>query len=208
MALRLLAHELRAPLGILQGYLRLLREGRVDKDAEMNMLTVMLKETGRISLLARQASDLAAWQAGNAALEPADLPASVLVERVVAAAAPLEARAPEESGGWVIRSVHSAALVDGLVAIAELVRRENPDRPLVLALASDGRDAMTITVGPVEAPGGDSSQTAPRVRTLSLDAGGHGLALVVADAVLSAHGARVTTTAETVSITLPLKGSA
>ena len=209
MALRLLAHELRAPLGILQGYLRLLKDGRVDGDARTNMLTVMLKETGRLSVLARQASDLAAWQSGNAAVEGIEIPAAALMERV-AAAAPLECdSAPDEASAWSVESVHGPALVEALAALAELPRRERPDRPLQLsAVIQTAHPAhMMLTMGPRE-PASTEAPVAGDAKTLSLESGGHGLALVLAGAVLHAHGADLKTTRDSVVVTLPLKGTA
>ena len=48
-ALNILAHELRGPLGVIQGYLRLLRQRRTESEDETRMLTVMQDASGRIA---------------------------------------------------------------------------------------------------------------------------------------------------------------
>jgi hypothetical protein len=63
---------------------------------------------------------------------------------------------------------------------------------------------VTISIGPTAALSGAPASSGGK--TLSLDSGGHGLALMVAAAVLDAHAASLTTTAESVVVTLPLRG--
>src|SRR5690606_2028831 len=59
--LSVLRHELRIPLSVLQGYLRLmLQQGGTD-DANRRMLQAMLDATGRLTAIGRQAADLASW---------------------------------------------------------------------------------------------------------------------------------------------------
>ena len=59
--LSVLAHELRSPLSVLQGYIRLLQRKRDASDPETAMLTAMLAATGRLTTLGRQSSELAVW---------------------------------------------------------------------------------------------------------------------------------------------------
>ena len=62
----MLSHELRGPLGVMQGYLRLLLTRRADDAADVRMLTAILEASGRITAIARDASELATWQDGRA----------------------------------------------------------------------------------------------------------------------------------------------
>jgi hypothetical protein len=209
--LRLLSHELRAPLGILQGYLRLLKDGRIERDDETKMFAMMLQETGRISALARQASELAHWHAGDAAAQPVDVSVQSIISRLAVTAGPLEiaAMAPEASA-WKVSSVHETGLADALAALTVLARRETPDAPIGVALfpAAGTPASVTIAIGPsATVAAGRAGQTTGD-KSLSLESGGHGLALLVAAAVLDAHAARLATTKDTVLVTLPLRGLA
>ena len=49
--LRVLSHELRGPLGVMQGYLRLLLTRRADDAADVRMLTAILDASGRITAI-------------------------------------------------------------------------------------------------------------------------------------------------------------
>jgi hypothetical protein len=208
-ALRLLSHELRTPLGVLQGYLRILRDGPVDKESQANMLKAMLNETGRITTIARQASDLAAWQSRSATLEPVQLSVKSVVDRVAATAPPLDVvRLPAEAAHWHISSYQGSGLVDALSAVSRLVRLETPDEPTGIAtFLGTSNASATIAIGPSNTVGSytEGSDVSEEKR-LSLDAGGHGLALLVAAAVLDAHAAQLSTTRNTAAITLPLRG--
>jgi signal transduction histidine kinase len=209
-ALRLLAHELRAPLGILQGYLRILRDGRLDKAGEKDILAVMLKETGRLSTLARQASDLAAWRSGDVSRDEVELSAKSLIDRLAEGAPPLAiVSLPAEAEEWKVSSVHGNGLVEALTALAGLARRETPDSAVGVAVAAiEARPgSMTVAIGPAHSVSATLHSRDQHEGTLSLDSGGHGLALMVAAAVLDAHSASVSTTRDSVIVTFPLRGT-
>src|SRR5688572_1100288 len=85
--LHLLAHEVRSPSGVLQGYLRMLHEGRLTSEADRaQAYENMRSASARIAALGEETARLAYW------LEPADRkPALVnareLVQRAVISAA-------------------------------------------------------------------------------------------------------------------------
>ena len=66
-ALNLLIHDLRAPLSVAQGYLRLLHQNRLDSDADrQRALAQTMEALGRIS---RLCDDAAAYVAGDTTAE-------------------------------------------------------------------------------------------------------------------------------------------
>jgi signal transduction histidine kinase len=69
--LSLLSHELRSPLGVIRGYLRLLdQRGGELNDSQRRVVAAALKASDRASSLLDQASKLAQLRRGERALEP------------------------------------------------------------------------------------------------------------------------------------------
>src|SRR5690348_1243122 len=80
--LSVLAHELRSPLSVLQGYIRLLQRKRDATDPESAMLTAMLGATTRLAALGRQSSELAVWMRRDEPDTPTD--AAALMQAIAA----------------------------------------------------------------------------------------------------------------------------
>src|SRR5436190_4136032 len=59
-ALNLLAHELRAPTAVIQGYARMLADPRFDEN-KPRMLAQVQEAAGRIAMIAREAVELSRW---------------------------------------------------------------------------------------------------------------------------------------------------
>jgi len=117
-------------------------------------------------------------------------------------------RLPAAAAHWQVSSYQGSGLVDALSAMSRLARLETPDEATGIATFHGASDSSaTIAIGPTKTVGSYTEGTdVPSEKRLSLDAGGHGLALLVAAAVLDAHGARLSTTRDTVAVTLPLRG--
>lgn len=188
--LRLLAHELRGSLAVIQGYVRLLRPARADNEAETRMLTGILDATTRISAIARQASELATWIDGRALDGHDAIPVGALVERAIAgAASPGTAiEVADDAAKVIVHTPNATSLAAALSAMVDAVGRGlTLDRPVVVRVRpmSDRRSVM-IEIGPA------TSAAAPAgSEPIAFDQGGHGLALVLAAAVLDAHDAAV-----------------
>src|SRR5690349_3055312 len=60
-ALNLLAHELRAPTAVIQGYARMLADPRFDEQNKPRMLQQIQEAAGRIASLGREAVELSRW---------------------------------------------------------------------------------------------------------------------------------------------------
>lgn len=85
---RSVAHDLRAPLLGLQGYIYILQSGKISKEEEKNYLELMNQAARNLSSLLEDVLDLSRVQAGmqNPQKEKVDLPA--LIERVISTLAP------------------------------------------------------------------------------------------------------------------------
>jgi hypothetical protein len=189
-----LAHELRSPLSVLQGYIRLLQRPRDPDHPEMAMLEAMLDATGRLTTIARQASDLGNWLA---AVEAAPRTA-VAVEAVAAAVAgrlsndgPITLIAPPQGTGT--RAEHTerdaAALAGAIVSLAESMHRDDETATIEISVSGglDGRHP-----GFVLCPRSTGARTVHPTRSglpraLAFDQGGAGLALIAASHVFDYH---------------------
>ncbi|HXT69472.1 MAG TPA: histidine kinase dimerization/phospho-acceptor domain-containing protein [Vicinamibacterales bacterium] len=78
--LRVLLHDLRTPLGVAQGYLRMMQEGRLTAAAETERaVTKALSALGQTARLCQDASDFIDLDTGGDRVRTADVPASELV---------------------------------------------------------------------------------------------------------------------------------
>jgi len=196
--LRVLAHELRGPVGIVQGYIRMLRLRRTD-EADQRMLQAMMEATGRIATLGAHASELAQWYEGPPGREAVQIPLREMLDRASQLAtvpAGVRILCDERTGHHSVQSPDIGALAAAVAAILHAAGRERPDAPvLVEAGLLPGDESVQVTIGTV-APTVDPDAASDHpafsdARQVSFDQGGHGLALVLASCVLSTHGARL-----------------
>jgi hypothetical protein len=185
--LSVLSHELRGPLGIVQGYLRLMQRQRPPGDPDAPIITAMLDATGRLATIGRQAADLRAWCRPHPVDAMTDVAANDLAAAAVqASSGVLVMTTGAEVCDAPVRVLDVDAVAAALVALGVLVSRERGERDVSLDVAS-AADHVTFTVIP--APGGAGPATPPSA--VAFDRGGQGLSLVVASYVLDAHGAVV-----------------
>jgi signal transduction histidine kinase len=186
--LRLLAHELRGSLAVIQGYVRLLRPARAENEAEARMLTGILDATTRISAIARQASELSTWMDGRALDGHDAIRIAALVERALAGASSPSASSDvaEDAAKEIVQTPNASSLAAALSAIVDAVGRGlAPDQPVKLRARLADRHRVTIEIVP------EAADAAAGHEPIAFDQGGHGLALVLAAAVLDAHDAAV-----------------
>ena len=80
--LHVLAHELRTPVGIAHGYVRLLLEERLPQESDRRRaLEQMQKALGRLTELSHESSRLATWYQRDGASDEV-VAATVILERV------------------------------------------------------------------------------------------------------------------------------
>lgn len=192
--LSVFAHELRGPLSVIQGYLRLMLRQRDDSHTETPMIRAMLDATGRLATLARQASDVAVWCNPNP--PTGEVTVAALAEKT-AALVPSGAASvtlDDHAGLDAVRTSDQEALAAALAALAESAARETGGRVNLSSRSVNGQRTVAFVVSPAgatTAPGTDPAVSSPRPATVAFDRGGFGLSLVLASYVLDAHGADV-----------------
>lgn len=192
--LSLLSHELRSPLGVVRGYLRLLNQHQGElSDSHQMAVTAALKASDRCVDLVAQASALAQmWRQETAiARQPiaiADLlqPLAATVRKADGQPLPVHV----DLGSAVSISGDRAWLQTALSSLVAAVHRAQPEE-ITVAIASrlepsGGRDGVAITVAPRGQPMDETSET-----PLDLRRGGLGLDLPMAAAIVAAHGGTI-----------------
>jgi signal transduction histidine kinase len=192
-ALSILSHEVRGSLGVLQGYLRMLREGVSDPALSSRMLESMQEATTRLAAVAREASELSAWTEGRRSEGREDRRIGQVLEDVAATAGVTDVTVvvPDEFSGALVRSDPPGALARALAAVLVASRRESQTAAFRLAVGpGSAADEIVLEMGPAAA---GAAVTVPPEAAFDFGRGGMGLSLVLASHVLEAHGARLTT---------------
>jgi hypothetical protein len=210
--LRILAHELRSPAGVAQGYIRMALDGRLPDAANQREALEHAREAvGRIGALSREASDVASWlERSSAPTFPwLTLDGHTLLNETLnrIGREQLDASLPELPAAMPVRTRDAAALTGALVSLARATLRESPGTRLSFGVQLSHADTTDATgdgtsparhldIAVAAAPmlpsllrGPSAADAAP----LSLERGGLGLSLVMAALVLDAHGATMWT---------------
>jgi K+-sensing histidine kinase KdpD len=190
--LHVLAHEIRTPSGIAQGYLRMLLEDRLTEPADRRRaLEQAQKALARVSELTAESSHLANWLETERSAA-AWIAAAALIERVAEGAAlePAPRVRVEVPPGAHVLTADADALVTALVSVVKATARELRNQACTIAARSHENRIMDILIGPAEqlptlAGGPEAAGAGP----LALERGGLGLSFVSAAVVLEAHGA-------------------
>jgi|SRR5579864_562208 len=190
-ALAVLAHELRSPAQVISGYTRMLSEGRLEDGQRQRIFTQLESAAGRIGLISRQASELAYWRSRLSGV-PRGVPLGDLVASASARSASpdrISAHLSPAAEVMRVRTLDDAALSTALATILEMASRDVTDETiLIVSRASGSEDACDVLIGA-------GSLLSPAELTpeadgpFSIERGGFGLAVVLAAAVLEAHGA-------------------
>lgn len=209
-ALNLLIHDLRAPLSVAQGYLRLLQQNRLEAEADrVRAMTQTMEALGRIGRLCEDAAAFVAEPPATAG-PTMRLPVSQLVEQVTEACtarcSPLTFVA-EPSVTGTVRSVNLDRLVQSLAVVLCAVRRSTRNEPVRVSVHEEEKEARFLL-------GCDEERAAlmsDPPETFDPWRGGHGIALPLACRTIAEAGGRIWTTANgrgTVGIAIPEEASA
>jgi hypothetical protein len=204
-ALNLLLHELRTPVSVSQGYLRLLLEGRLPDatDREQALMKTM-EALGRIGEVCAGASEFA-----NA--DPPAAPTGYPAEDLVRA---LDARA-RATGATVtvlpgrvhgnVRVTHPDRAATAIAGLVHATRRGHPGRPSEILVGVHGPEFVVTS-------GDDATRRrlvgASRGHTVDRWRGGTGLVVPLAVKYLSETGAHVWTLADdsaAVGVAIPME---
>jgi K+-sensing histidine kinase KdpD len=210
-ALNLLIHDLRAPLSVAQGYLRLLQQNRLEAEPDrVRAIAQSIEALGRIGRLCEDASAFVAEPAADDG-PVRTLAVSALVEQVTAACAarcsPLTVIVEPEALSGSVRGVHLERLVESLVVILCAVRRSTRDDSVRVFVHEEEKEARFLL-------GCDDDRAALVSRppeTFDPWRGGHGIALPLACRTISEAGGRIWTCANgrgAVGVALPEEASA
>jgi hypothetical protein len=208
--LHVLAHELRTPVGIAHGYVRLLLEDRLPQEADRRRaLEQMQKALGRLSDLSHESTALASWFEQEHA-HTGRVDARMLIERIAEATYefPVTVETTDVPEGTSVATTDEASLSHALVGVVRATARELRGTTCdVVGRTLDGQ--FEILIGPAEMLDAlRAGPTAPAAGPIALERGGLGLALVHAAVVLDAHRALRWTmngSRQTVGLRLPLE---
>jgi hypothetical protein len=192
--LHVLAHELRTPAGIAQGYLRMLLEDRLTAAADQRRaIEQTQKAVARVSELTVESSRLARWLEEQHDAPRSSIDAHVLVTRVVSDAGiePLRAKVDVPPESIAIATVDGDALAGALVSLVKVTAREMKNEPCAMVARLSGKRTMDLLIGHEQQLDALSAgPDAPGAVPLGVERGGVGLSLVLAAAILDTHGAR------------------
>ena len=192
--LSLLSHELRSPLGVMRGYLRLLNQHQGElSDNHRQAVTAALKASDRCVDLLGQASALAQmWRQDTAIARQPIAIADLLLPLADTVRQTDGQPLPVDVGAAITVSIlgDRALLQTALSSLVSAVHRAQPDE-LTVTITSrleshGGRDGVGIQI----APRGQSMDE-PSEIPLDLRRGGLGLDLPMAAAILDAHGGTI-----------------
>jgi signal transduction histidine kinase len=194
-AFHLFIHDLRAPLSVAQGYLRLLQQNRLDADADrQRALAQTMDALGRIGRLCEDATAFLAEPASTDG-PVSTLQAATLVERVrdgcMAQGVALDFQVESPLSGTV-RRVQLDRVAQSLAVILCAVRRATRNQTVRVSVLEEGKEVRFLL-------GCDEDRAALASRhagTFDPWRGGHGIALPLACRIVTEAGGRIWTTAD------------
>ena len=191
--LNVLAHEIRTPLAVSQGYLKLMAEGRLSTTAEQTTALERTRDAlGKIATLCNDMGRLGALTVGA----PRSLRAHVTAVSVLDAVSDALGRyAPARTGtmapAGVIATDGTHDLAAAVAAFGTMACADAGPDDKVMAVTDTTRTSLTLRLGGALAVAalpthpGDADAAAPM-----LVRGGFGLSLLWAALVLEQHGVR------------------
>jgi len=208
--LNLLIHDLRAPLSVAQGYLRLLQQNRLEAEADrQRAITQAMEALGRITRLCEDAAGFIAEETstdGPVETVPVSTLAARVSEACTARSSPLAFDIEPEKLAGTIRATQLNRVVESLAIILCAVRRSTRNDSVRVSVLEEEKEARFLL-------GCDDDRAAlvsHRPETFDPWRGGHGIALPLACRIVTEAGGRIWTSANgrgTVGIALPEEAS-
>ena len=192
--LALLAHELRGPLGVIRGYLRLLDQtsGELSPRSRQTVAAA-LRASDRIAEVLDDATLFAHLHIGDVTIERRRLPLPTLVHAALHAATLPETPSVELDAGdlpSVTVEADLPRLRDALAAVITAIARVQSSNVVVEITATEtrlaGRAAVRLRIGPRPLGAVDALEA-----ELDTGRGGLGLTLPIAATVIDRHAGRV-----------------
>lgn len=195
--LSLAVHELRTPITVVAGYIRMVLKERAGpiSDQQRKLLEEAEKSCGRLSALVAEMSDLSGLEGGTAAFNATTIDLEAILTEAVASLPELpdrEVRVLVEGAGPAALSGDATRLRAALTALVVALRREvvTSDRLIIRRSACDagGQAQSRLAIGE---PASIEAVTAADPSSLDrFDEwrGGSGLSLAIARRVIERHG--------------------
>lgn len=189
--LSLLSHELRSPLGVVRGYLRLLNQHQGElSDTHQQAVAAALKASDRCVDLLAQASALAQMWRQETPIARQPITIADLLQPLVATVRKTDGQPlPVVVDAAIAVSISGdrVLLQTAISSLASAVHRAQPDEVTVAIAARielvGGKDGVAITIAPRGQPVDEASDM-----PLDLRRGGLGLDLPMAATIIAAHG--------------------
>jgi signal transduction histidine kinase len=205
-ALNLLIHDLRAPLSVALGYLRLVKDNRLSSGPERDRaLDQTLQALGRMSRLCTDASAFATPPTRDAVPAMA-VNVGRFIDQVAQACSetagePLGFDTDRDAGHGVVHGVHLDRLAEAVGLVLSAARRAAGGVPVRVEIATRDRE-LWFVLGQRD----DRARLAESDDPFDAWRGGHGIALPLACRTITAAGGRIWSAADArgaVAIALP-----
>jgi signal transduction histidine kinase len=196
--LGLAVHELRTPITVVAGYLRMVLKERAGPISEQQrkLLEEAEKSCGRLSALVAEMSDLSSLESGTATLNRGTVDLRTVLTEAVAAVPPLPDREVtiELDPGGIAPAIQGDAtrLRTAFLSLFAALRRElvTSDRLIVRPVPASGSAQGAFAVAIAAPDQIDSVASADPATLAAFDEwrGGSGLSLAIARRIINQHG--------------------
>lgn len=193
--LNTLAHEIRTPLAVSQGYLKLFLDGRLTNAEDTRRAMEQTRQAlGTLATLCVDMGAVGALSEKGVAGVPVNVPAADLMANVRSLDEVKDAAWEGEAAG-AIQSANARELAQAIAIAAKAAFDENRTAPHAMRVSTNN-DGVIVLAGVTEALSSlQEGPAAPNARAVDFVKGGKGLKLIWAAFVLDGHGVQTWTDA-------------
>lgn len=196
--LNTLAHEIRTPLSVSQGYLKLFLDGRLTNvDDTRRAMEQTRQALGALATLCVDMGKVSALADDRVTGVPAKVPAADFIASLRSLEELKDAQwQGDAAGGRAVQSANYRDLAQAIAIAAKAAFDEDRNAPRTLRAASDTVDDLIVLAGSGDALWSlQEGPAAPNARAVDFAKGGKGLRLIWASFVLDKHGVQTWTDA-------------